>query len=67
MKNQQNIKVLRNDTDVVNVEHMNENVECLCCNEVKAAEYSELLGMRYGDVNPVTEFQGPTTLLNLDS
>ena len=34
---------------------MDKNVECLCCREVKAVEYFELLGMRYGDMNAVTQ------------
>ena len=32
-----------------------DNVECLCCHKVEAMEYSELLGMRYGDANAVTQ------------
>ena len=32
-----------------------QNVEFLCCNEVEAVEYFELLGMRYSDVNAVTQ------------
>ena len=36
---------------------MDKNVECLCCHEVEAMEYFELLGMtmKYGDVNAVTQ------------
>ena len=34
---------------------MDKNVECLCCNKVEAVKYFELLGMRYGDMNTVTQ------------
>ena len=30
---------------------MDKNVECLCCDEVKAVEYFKLLGMGYGYMN----------------
>ena len=35
-------------------EAMDKIVECLCCDEVKAVEFFELLGMRYSDMNAVT-------------
>ena len=47
MKNQQKIKALLNGSDVVNVEQWTKNVECLCCHEVEAVEYFELLDMTY--------------------
>ena len=31
------------------------NVEWLCCHEVEAMGYFELLGMRYGDMDAVTQ------------
>ena len=31
------------------------NVECLYCHEVEAVEYFELLDMRYGDINAITQ------------
>ena len=34
---------------------MDENIECLCYHEVEAVEHFELLGMRYGDMNAVTQ------------
>ena len=34
---------------------MNKNVEYLCCHEVEAVEYFELLDMRHGDMNAVTQ------------
>ena len=34
---------------------MDKNVECLCCHEVDAKKYFELLGMRYGDMNAATQ------------
>ena len=34
---------------------MNKNVECLRCDEVEGVEYFELLGMRYSDMNAVTQ------------
>ena len=34
---------------------MNKNWECLCCHEVEAVEYFELLGMRYVNMNAVTQ------------
>ena len=34
---------------------MNKNVECSCCDKVEAVEYFELLGMRYSDLNAVTQ------------
>ena len=34
---------------------MHKNVECLCCGEVEAVEHYELLGMRYRDMNAVTQ------------
>ena len=49
MKNLQKIKALLNGTDMVNVENWTRNKECLCCHEVKALEYFELLGVKYGD------------------
>ena len=33
---------------------INEDIECLCCHKVKAVEYFEFLGMRYGDMIAVT-------------
>ena len=33
---------------------MDPNFECLCCGEVKAAEYFKLLVVRYGDKTEVT-------------
>ena len=55
MKNQQEIKALLNSADVANEEQWSKNVERLCCHEVKAVECFELLGMRYGDMNAVTQ------------
>ena len=49
MKNLQKIKALLNGTDMVNVENSTRNKECLCCHEVKAVEYFELLGVKYDD------------------
>ena len=34
---------------------MHENVECLCCDEVEAAEYFELLDMKCCDMNAVAQ------------
>ena len=34
---------------------MDKNVECLCYHEVEAVEYFELLNMRYGDMNAVSQ------------
>ena len=34
---------------------MGKNVECLYCHEVEAVEYFELLDMRYGDINAITQ------------
>ena len=34
---------------------MDKNVKCLRCDEVEAVEHFELLGMRYGDTNAVTQ------------
>ena len=34
---------------------MNKNAECLSFHEVEAVKYFELLGMRYGDMNAVTQ------------
>ena len=34
---------------------MDKNVKCLHCHEVKAVEYFELLDMRCGDMNAVTQ------------
>ena len=34
---------------------MDKNVEWLCCQEVEAMEYFQLLGMRYDDMNAVTQ------------
>ena len=34
---------------------MDRNVECLCFNGVESAEYFQLLGMRYSDMNAVTQ------------
>ena len=34
---------------------MDKNVEGFCCNEFEAVEYFELLGVRYGDINAVTQ------------
>ena len=31
------------------------NAECLCCDKLETVEYFELLVMRYGDVNAVTQ------------
>ena len=53
MINQQKIKVLLSGTDEVNVEQWTKNVERLCCHEVKALEYFELLSMRYRVTNAV--------------
>ena len=53
MINQQKIEVLLNGTDEVNVEQRTKNVEGLCCHEVKAPEYFELLSMRYHVANAV--------------
>ena len=53
MINQQKIKVLLSGTDEVNVEQRRKNVERLCCREVKALEYFELLSMRYRVTNAV--------------
>ena len=36
-------------------EAMDKNVECWCCHEVEAVEYFELLSMRYGDTNTLTQ------------
>ena len=36
-------------------EAMNKNVECSCYDKVEAVEYFELLGMRYSDLNAVTQ------------
>ena len=34
---------------------MDKNAECLCCHEVEAVEYFELLGMKYDEMNAVTQ------------
>ena len=34
---------------------MDKNVECLCYHDVEAVEYFELLNMRYGDMNAVSQ------------
>ena len=54
LKNQQKIKTLLNGTDVVTVGHWTKKIERLCCHEVEAVKYFELLGKRYGDTNAVT-------------
>ena len=36
-------------------EAIDKYLDCLCCHEVEAVEYFELLGMRYGDINAVTQ------------
>ena len=55
MKNQQKVKVLLNGSGVVNAEQWTKNFECLYCHEVEVVEYFELLDMRYGDKNAVTQ------------
>ena len=54
-KNQQKIKALLNGTVVVNVEQWTKKFKSLCCLEVKAVEYFELLGTRNREVNGVTQ------------
>ena len=34
---------------------MDKNKKCLCCYEVEIMEFFELLGIRCGDMNAVTE------------
>ena len=34
---------------------MDKNVECMCSHKVEAVEYFELLDMRYGDMNAITQ------------
>ena len=78
MKSQQKIKALLNDTDIGNVD---KNVERLCCHEVKAVEYFELLDYTVYECShleslklPVKQFYfskaadcNPATLLNLNT
>ena len=54
MKNQQKNKALLNDTDVGNAE---KSVECLCCHEVKAVEYFELLDYTVYECKSLREFK----------
>ena len=49
MKNRHKIKALQK------IEVMDKKIECLCCHEVEAVKYFELLGMRYGDVNAIIQ------------
>ena len=54
MKNWQKVKAFLKDTNNVNVEQWTK-CEWFCLQEVEAVYYFELLGMRYGDVNAVTQ------------
>ena len=56
MKNDTKIKALLYGVDeCVKCGVIETNIECLCCYEFEALEYFELLGMRCGDTNVVTQ------------
>ena len=34
---------------------MDKNLKCLCCDDIEAVEHFEFLGVRYRDINAVTQ------------
>ena len=55
MKNQQKNQSVSEQYRCGKCEAIDKNVECSCCDEVKAVEFFELLGMKYSDINAVTQ------------
>ena len=54
MKNQQKTKALLN-VQMWWMWSNGQKCECLCCDQFEAVEYVGLVGMRYGEVNAVTQ------------